>query len=190
MNKRTRRIVIFVSLLVFILAWTALLYVVSPRSLVSAIGVKNTYLTIFLVASIGGFSSFTGYPLLTLMATFVAGGSHPLLIGLCSGSGVMIGDSLFFLFGVRGRKAMSDKTRHHVDRLTQWISKRHRYVVPFFMYVYAAILPLPNDIMTVAVSLTGYPYRKAIIPLYLGNLTHMTLISYLAFFGMQFTQLI
>lgn len=189
MKQKTKKYIGFFAVLIVIAFWIFLISVYPPRQIVEFVGVRNTYITIFLLASIGGFSSFTGYPLIALMGTFIAGGANPFIIGASAGLGFMIGDSLFYYFGTRARKLLSEKTKKRADKLTEWIRKKHPAYVSIFIFIYAAFLPLPNDIMTVAVSMTGHPYKRAFIPLLLGNIVHMMIIAYLASLGLEVVEM-
>ncbi len=93
-----------------------LLYFVSPETIVAWIGVENTYLTVFLIAALGGLSSVTSGVLYASLATFAAAGALPWLLGLLGGVGIAIGDSLIFLLLRYGYRAVSEQWRERVAR--------------------------------------------------------------------------
>ena len=64
----------------------------SPDQIVNYIGVENTYLTMFLIAAIGGVNSLTSGVLYASLLTFAAGGADPLWLGLSTGVGMALGE--------------------------------------------------------------------------------------------------
>lgn len=183
MKTKTKEYLGLAGILLFIISWFIFVFLVGPQTIVDFLGVQNTYLTIFLISAIGGFSSFTAVSVYSLLVTFVGGGASPLFIALAAGFGVTIGDSLFYLFGSKSRDALNQKTKQKVDRLKKFIKNKNSFLTPVLIFIYAGFTPFPNDIMTVSVALTGYSYKKAITPLFLGNLTNLILVSYAAFYG-------
>lgn len=182
MKNKTNKYLIFFALILFFIAWWIVLNYYWAENIVNYIWIENTYIVVFLLASFWWFSSLTWYPLIALMATFIGGWAMPLLVGLSSGVGVMFWDSLFYYFWSKWREILKWKSKKYVNKLSAWIKRRHEYFIPIFVFIYSWFSPFPNDIMTVSVSLTWYPYKKVFIPLLLGNIIHMILYSYLIYY--------
>ncbi len=174
--KKRHKLLSFFLILAFILAWSALLYFVGPDKLVELIGVQNGYLFVFLVASFGGFSSLTIPSLYATLATFTLGGLDPLLLGVVSGFGVTIGDSLFYLLGHHGRQIVSGRFQKLFRKIALRLAQTPRWLIPLVVFVYAGLTPLPNDILTISLAISKISWRRIIIPLLLGNIVLMTLI--------------
>ena len=138
-RRRRQALVALVFLIAFLIAWGVLLNRVGARGIVDLIGVRNGYLVVFLMASAGGLSAATSVPLYATLATFAAGGLEPLLLGLAAGVGLTIGDSLFFLVGLEGRRASSGGLEERLERLSAWFERRPRWALRLAIYAYAGI---------------------------------------------------
>ncbi len=178
---KKRYFVFFWLLLFFILMWTILSYF-DTQKIVSYIWIENTYFIIFLIAAIGWFSSISWYPLVAIMATFISWGSNFLLIGLLAWIWIMFGDSLFYYFGIKSRDVIEGKTKKYVDIMSKFLNSKNKYATPIIIYIYSWWTPLPNDILTISVGISWYPYKKAFIPLFLWNITHMLLYSFFIYY--------
>ncbi|MCA1807833.1 MAG: hypothetical protein LC687_08320, partial [Actinobacteria bacterium] len=101
MNTKQNYLIVF-SILIFLIGWSLLLYHISPTEIIDYLGTDNALLITFVVSLIGGFSSFTSGSYYGVIITFASGGVNPILIGLCAGIGLTIGDSLVYYLGTRG----------------------------------------------------------------------------------------
>ncbi len=161
---------------VFALA-NAALFMIGADNLVETIGVNNTYIVIFIIAALGGMSSFTGAAYVNAIVAFTAGGANPWLIGIYGGVGVFLSDSFFYILAEYGRKVVP----HDWKPLLNKVSKRMRILphktVLVLTYVYH-ILPLPSDLMMLALVLGGYSYRFIAPIIFLAALTHSIIIAH------------
>jgi hypothetical protein len=185
-NVKRKHWLILAGLVLFVIAWSILLYFISPQELVKKIGVGQSYLAMFLIAVFGGVSTFTAASYLAALTTFAAGGLNPLLLGLIAGTGLTISDSFFFYLGTKGRKVVSGKPEDWADRFEKWMRKQPDWFAPVITYVYAGLTPLPNDFLTVGLAFAEVKYKRIIIPLWLGNMTLTALGAYLATAGVNF----
>jgi hypothetical protein len=185
-NVKRKHWLILAGLILFVVAWSILLYFISPQELVEEIGVGQSYLAMFLIAVFGGVSTFTATSYLIALTTFSAGGLHPLLLGLIAGTGLTISDSFFFYLGTKGRKVVSGKPEDWANRFEKWMRRRPDWFAPVITYVYAGLTPLPNDVLTVGLAFAEIEYKRIIIPLWLGNMTLTVIGAYLAIAGVNF----
>ncbi|HUG02684.1 MAG TPA: hypothetical protein VML95_12520 [Longimicrobiales bacterium] len=174
-RRRLHAAVALAALLLFLVAWTLLLRRVGAVGLVERIGVRNGYLLVFLIASAGGLSTFTSVALYTTVATLAAGGLQPALLGLFAGTGLTIGDSLFFLVGLEGRRASSGRLRERLERMSAWFERRPEWALRLAVFLYAGLTPFPNDVMVMTVAASGVRYRLILPSLLAGNLVLATL---------------
>ena len=100
--SKQNAIKVVIAIVAFIATFSAVLYFVDIESVVASIGVTNSYLLLFVIALVGGVSSFTtGSYLATLYLLAQQGLSVPLL-GLAGGVAIFIGDIIFFYLGRYG----------------------------------------------------------------------------------------
>lgn len=176
-HRRRRNFYLLSILVLLILAWSLLLYLTGPAELVEAIGVRNGYILGFLVAAIGGVSTVTSISFYSVVTALAAGGLNPFLLGLVMGTGVTIGDSLFFYLGRTGRRTLPDKIQYHVDQALEWAYDQRRGTIHVLIFAWAAFMPLPNDLITIP---SGMSKLRAveILPFILaGNITFTTLLA-------------
>lgn len=167
---------------VFLLSFSLLFYFSSPAKLISFIGVQNSYLLIFLLAFVGGLTTFSGVPYHLVLISLASGGSNPLLLGTATALGVMLGDSTSYLIGSQGREIIPPKIQIWLNKLYTYGSKYPK-LMPLFFLAYGSLSPFSNDFIVISAGLVKYPYKKVMIPLALGNLIFNISLAYLAAYG-------
>ncbi|MBW2997041.1 VTT domain-containing protein [Candidatus Woesearchaeota archaeon] len=185
MKKRTRNYALFFILLIFIVFWSALLYFITPQELVEIIGVKNGYILSFLFGVFGEAATLTAISYYPAIITLAAGGLNPFLLGVIAGTGMTIGNSLYFYFGVQGRGIMPERLEKRAERLLEWINKRPRWLVQILIFLYVGFTPFPNNLLTVSGGVAGYPFKRIIVPLLLGNIVLTSSLAYLTALGLR-----
>ena len=171
---------ILVTVVVFLVALNAFFYFYGPREIVEWIGVHNTYLLTFSIAVIGGLSTITGTVLYTSMATFAAGGATPWLLGLSGGFGIFISDSIFFFLAQLGLRHVPEKWKSQIDKIRNSVEKYPTWQVLVFVLLCLSFLPLPNDILMVALAMTNVSY-KTLAPVILAGSINVAMLS--SYFG-------
>lgn len=177
--RSIRKHSILVSVVVFLVLVNVLYFFIQPDELVDSIGVHNTYLVAFLIAAIGGLSTITGTVLFTALATFAAGGSDPLLLGLVGGAGIFISDSIFFYLATLGRRSVPEKWESWIGRIDTFVKRFPRPAVLTFVFLYLGFSPLPNDLLMLGLVLGGYRYREIVPALLLGSITIALIVTHI-----------
>ena len=145
----------------------------TARSLVEQFG----YGGIFLVSLAAGFNLLVPVPAATLAPVYAAAGFPlPAIVAVIS-LGTAVADTLGYLIGVGGR----DLARRANPRIQQWMRgfavAHHALVVPF-VFLFAALVPVPNEIILVPLAFMGIRFRTLFIPLLLGTILFNTLLVY------------
>lgn len=170
---------LIVLVLLFLLAWVALLFFVDAETIVRQIGVSNTYIVAFLLAAVGGLSTLTGISFFTLVATFAEGGSNPWLLGLVGGSGIFISDTIFFFVARGAAEAFREKLAKPSRFLVRYLEKLPPWGVLLGIFVYVGFTPLPNDLLMLALAVASVPFVRFAPVLFLGSITIVTITAYL-----------
>lgn len=166
--------------LVIVLALVALSFTfVSPEEIVSYVGVKNTYLVSFLLAVFGGLSAVTGVSFFVSVASFASGGASPILLILAGGAGIFISDTIFFLVARYGVDVFKKDARPASLYLISKIEKLPPYLVLIIVFVYIGLTPLPNDILMIALALSGMRFKKLAPVLLFGSFSIVAMAVYL-----------
>ncbi|MEX2369127.1 MAG: hypothetical protein WD552_01905 [Candidatus Paceibacterota bacterium] len=177
MHKRYQNYLLIAGIILFIVAWSILLSHVSPREIVDYIGINNSVAVAFLISTFGGLSSITAGSYYAMLITFSSGGVNPLLLGIATGVGLTISDSLVYYLGTRGHEVLTGSWREHADRLSVWINKQHERSVQLFAFIYFGLTPMPNDLLTGALGLAEYSYKRLLPVMLLGNITLAVIIA-------------
>ncbi|KKS92384.1 MAG: hypothetical protein UV67_C0005G0047 [Parcubacteria group bacterium GW2011_GWC1_43_12] len=179
MNKSAKYLTAFLIILALI-AWGIFLYFVGPEKIVEFLGYQNSYIAAFIISLIGGTSVFTTASFYATVATLAAGGLNIFILATIAGIGAALGDSFFFFLGTKGRKMSSPSFKKRLDRFSKWLRRLPNWTIPFFAFIYAGFIPLPNDVMMISLALGKYKFRKIIPFVLAGDIVLMLIISFLA----------
>jgi membrane protein YqaA with SNARE-associated domain len=174
MRKRAVTILLIIG---FVVGWSLLLTHIPPTEIVGRLGAQNSLLVAFLVSAFGGVSTVTSVNFYTVVLTLAAGGTSPVALGIVAGTGITIGDSLFYYLGTQSHDLLSGRVRRWADSLHEWINDQHESLVQVIAYIYTGLTPLPNDVLTVGLGLAEYSYRRLLPALLLGNITLTILVA-------------
>lgn len=152
-------------------------YFVNPEEIIDSLGVTNSYLVLFFVALIGGASSFTSSSYYATIITFAVSGLNPFWMALVAGSGLTIGDSIFYLLGTWGRNNISGHARILAEKYVGWFSQKPKRFIQAIIYIYTGFSPLPGDILMIILSFARFPYKSFVVPVLLGNITLVLMVS-------------
>lgn len=186
--ERLKNYSAFIGVLVAIVAVSLILFYFDPTEIVANMGVRNIYAFLFVFALLGGVSSFTSSSFYAAVVTLAStGGLNPLVVGVIAGIGMAFGDSMFYLLGKRAYQAFfySKRNQRRVDFLMKWLEGKPKWMMPIIIYIYSGFTPFPGDILMMTLALIGYPYRKTIIPMTIGNITLVTLLVAAVSFGIR-----
>ncbi len=175
-------------IIIFIVLSIILYIYISPEEIVAYVGVENAYALMFVVAFIGGLSTFNVVPYYSVLFVLSGSGLDPLLLGLASGMGVVIGDSTTYFVGYQSGKIAPGKLQRFFDKVN---TKMHKYprLFPVFCFLYGSLSPLSNDFITISSGLTKYPFFKMMAPLALGNLVFNISVAYIFTYAYDFIKL-
>lgn len=166
----TQHVLVFTAILMFLVAWSILLYVIDPQVIVESIGIGNGYLVAFFVTLFAGLSALTSPAFFTTIGTLVFGGLNIYILGLVVGLAIFMGDTAFFFLGQSGRKAfLNESSDGKFHRLSRWIRNKPKWVIRMLMFLYLGFSPLPNDVLMITMSATGFTYRDIFWTLMAGN---------------------
>ena len=178
--ERLKNYSAFIGVLVAIIIVSLILFYFDPAEIVVHMGVRNIYGFLFVFALLGGVSSFTSSSFYAaVIALSASGGLNPLTVGIIAGIGMGFGDSMFYLLGQRAYKAFfhNERNQRRVEKFLAWLEKRPKWTMPIIIFIYSGFTPFPGDLLMMSLAVTGYPYRKAIVPMVLGNITLVTILG-------------
>lgn len=180
-----KRVIYFIGVALLIIVWIITIILIGPNNIVDAIGEENGYLLAFVIAVAGGVSTLTSSTFTLTIITLVAGGLSPYILGVVGGTGLLIGDSLFYYLGSNVSYLLSGQSKKWIDKLSAWLENRPKWLVPGIVFVYVGFFPLPNDVLTVTLGLGSYRYRRIVLPIWLGNILFTIIVGVLTQHGYQ-----
>jgi len=184
-NQPVIRSILFVLLLVIFVGTLFILVFFDPGEMIEKIGIGNSFIIAFFVSVAGAFTSMTKFSTYPMIITLVAGHVDPLAAGLVTGIGNTFGDILFYAFGSSARGLTSEKVNKKLEKILRWMTRLREIYIQIIIFLYLAITPFPNNMLSGALAFIGYPLKKAIVPLVLGDITFCILIAWLAFRGID-----
>lgn len=177
-----KKIITLLPLFLGLVVSITFIFFVGVDTLVDYIGTQNAYLLMFLVAGLGGLSTFNSVPYLAVLLVLANTGVDPLLLGLVSALGVMCGDSFSYLLGRTGQSAIPDSLRYIFTAIKNF-ALNHPRLYPLFCFFYGALCPLSNDFVTIASGIARIPYVKVMVPLALGNVVFNIAVAYASIYA-------
>jgi membrane protein YqaA with SNARE-associated domain len=173
--KRKKKILL--TLVIFLITWSLILFFVDIDSLTQLIGVHNLYIILFVVAAISGTSFLTSASFYAIFLSYASSGLNPLMIGLIGGLGMSIGDTLFFFISKKAGDILHMENNKTYKKVFDFISHLPHSIVYLIVFVYAAFTPIPNDVLVITLGLLQYRYKFVIPIIIVGNIVLLTLVA-------------
>lgn len=179
-SKGSLRIIWIIVL--FIVSWSVLVYYYPPEEIVGWFGVHNIYIFIFLLAMIGGVSTFTSTTFYTALITIALVGVNTIWVAIFASIGLTFGDMLFYYLGTKSKQCIKGRYANHVLNLTKRIESIGDRAIMLLIFLYS-LTPLPSDIIAIALAIVEFPFKKMIVPLLVGNFTLIVILVELSKYG-------
>jgi len=161
----------------FVLILMMLLRSFDLEKFVAEVGIKNTYLLVFLFSIIGGVSALTAASFYTAIFTLASTGISPYVIALVAAPGILIGDLVFWYLGLQGRALAYEAFGNLLTRMADYLSTKSKWFVSVFAFVYTGLTPFPGDILMASLAILRFRFRDICIPVLLGNYLLVLLIA-------------
>lgn len=162
-----------------LVAFNSIFLFVSPERVVEFVGVENTYLTVFLIAAVGGLNTFTSGVLYSAIIAFAAGGATPWLLGVAGGLGIAVGDILMFHLFRYGYMSVSKSAHQRFERMQKYLDAWPGWAKYLGIYAYLGLSPFPNDILMFALAVLGFQFLRILPLIVLGGISVATATAYL-----------
>ncbi|RJQ36182.1 hypothetical protein C4552_04470 [Candidatus Parcubacteria bacterium] len=143
------------------------------QSLVSRYG----YAGAFFISVFSGFNFIAPFPAVSFFPLLVASGLNPVAVLAIMTVGMTIADSIAYLAGRIGRHiagALEERIRERLDR----IRLRRHWEPIALLFLFAAFVPLPNELIVIPLGFIGYRLWSLVPVLLLGNATFNTLAAF------------
>lgn len=177
MKKQTKSIFQVIVLLFFIIIFSYILYIYDIESILSSIGISNPYYFIFFIAVIAGTSTFTSTSVYMSVIALAAAEYNFLLLGICAGFGLFIGDSFYYFIGHKTSEINKFKNLRIHKLLSKIIKKTNAMTLNLFVFLYASLSPIPNDVLMFILGNLKIKFWIFASSLLIGNVIFMILVA-------------
>jgi hypothetical protein len=169
-------------LITILVLWISIIgYWIGPSNIVEIIGENNAYLFIGLFAFYGGISTLTSVSFHAANITLALWWLDPLIITLVTGPWMLVGNCLFYYFWNSIESVLSGRIKGKIQTFTQFLFRPKIYKrSPFFVFLYVSVSWLPPDLLIFSLALAKYPLKKMLLPLFLGEMLFVFLVTSIA----------
>ena len=176
MNLMKKTLLIILGILILGMSLAA--FFVDRDALIASVGIENAYAVLFVVSATAGVSVFTAAGFFAFFGAFVGANVDPLIASIVAGVGITFGDVIIFLFARLARENSETIKKSKIyQRLCAFVERLPEWGVYTFTLLYAAFIPIPNDILMVVLGVLRYKLLPIIAVMILGNIVLMYLIA-------------
>ncbi len=130
--------------------------------------VRFGYPGVLAAGVVSGFNLVVPIPLVAFLPFFVDVGMDPVPTVTLIALGMTMGDCLGYLIGHAARDALSPRLRGRMARLER-MRRRRPWLPLLVVFLYAAIVPAPNEILVIPLAFLRYPLLGVFAAVLAGN---------------------
>lgn len=165
-----------VALIVVAVAAIALSVLARDNAFVQRTALQFGYLGVFVMAVLSGFNVAVPIPAIAFLPLFVAVGLSQWAVIAVIAVGMTAGDALGWALGratrdVAGARWKLPRSLRSLERFLM----QYRYGSYIFLFIYAAFVPLPNELVVIPYSFLRMKFRHVITVVLIGNIVFNTL---------------
>jgi len=165
---KSKTVRFIIPLLIFaILSFMA--YNIQPSDALRSFLLRWGYAGFFVVSLISGFNLFVPLFHIAFVPLLLGVGLDAIPLILLAALGTTTADGMSYLLGRVGSIRFSDsvqKFRLYIERFC----KRFPRSTPFILFLWAALMPLPNELLIIPLGIVNYGAKKTLAITLLGNL--------------------
>lgn len=169
-QNKTLRIALQLSVAVFIVTGAAWLGArIEENEAIRGAVNRYGYAGVFVVSVASGFNFIAPFPAVSFLPAFLAAGLDLwLVLGLMT-LGMTIADSIAYLVGSVGRSVLYASMEARIVQRLEAAKERGGWRPFALLFLFAAIIPLPNELILVPMGFFGYRLRTLVPILFTGN---------------------
>ena len=144
---------------------------VRETAFVQEIVLEYRYIGVLTTSFISGLNLIVPIPAIAFLPLFFAAGLDLSMTILIITIGVTLADSFAYLVGSVGRKLVSSPRQVKITNQFQRIRNRYSFLPLVILFLSAAFVPLPNEIIIIPLAFLGYHLYQIFPVLLIGNAT-------------------
>jgi membrane protein DedA with SNARE-associated domain len=156
------------------LAIFASLQLQSNETIVAAVASLG-YIGVFIAGLIAGLNFIFPVPAATLSPLFTEADLTIPFIIIFLAAGTLVADFIGYLIGRTSHSIIKNK-HPKIVALANRVSGAHPGLLVVFVTIYAALVPLPNELILIPLAFAGVSWRLLLVPLFVGAVIIQTLL--------------
>ncbi|MEK7093887.1 MAG: hypothetical protein AAB903_00930, partial [Patescibacteria group bacterium] len=132
---------------------------------------------IFVIDLISGFNLAVPVPAIAFLPLFLESGLSFWIGILTITLGVTMADMVAYFIGKLSFEITSQTAESRVVKKLEAIRKKYQWGPPIILFVFAAVVPLPNELLVIPMGFLGYRFIHILPPIIAGNLVFNLLYS-------------
>lgn len=132
------------------------------------------HLSILIISFVAGLNALVPIPAATFVPVFTEGGISLPVVTLLLIIGTMAANLVSFIIGVYGGKITESHYPNLQKKMLDFYKGKEKWL-PYFVFCFTAILPLPDEVYLIPLGLIGIKLRQIFIPLLFGTIVYQTL---------------
>lgn len=160
--------------------WVAALFManyVATNAMAQNLAHQFGYLGILVIAIVAGLNVLVPVPAAAFVPIFTAADLNIWLIIAVLVIGTTIADLLGYFVGRWSKEFVEEHYPKTFKRMKILDERNHNLVLPM-VFIYAALLPFPNEAIIIPLALIGFKWRTFLAPLILGNIVNQTALAF------------
>ena len=137
--------------------------IAADNTAVQGLILQGGYLGVFLFSIINGFNVIVPMVSASFVPALTHAGLDPVITILVMTAGMTVADSTAFFLGRLGRANLGERASRMSRTLARAEERRHWFPL-LILFLWAAFVPLPTEIVAVSIGLMGYPAYQ-VVPL-------------------------
>ena len=126
---------------------------------------------LFFVSAISGFNIVVPLPVSSFFPTLMAAGFTPSMTIVVISLGMLAGDSVGYILGRTGRSMVGDsKKEYKIIKIIKKAEKKHPLLPYGVLVLYAAFVPLPNELIVIPMGYLRFRAPLIFISLFVSNI--------------------
>lgn len=176
--KRSTKAVFHAFLAISIVAAAILLAITAQESeWIQNVVSRYGYAGIFIAAVISGFNLAVPVPIASFIPLFLVSGHALWPVIAVITAGLTFADSLSFYVGKVGRRLLVPEEYSKSLMRLERLQERWKWSPPIALFLFAAFVPLPNEVLVIPLAFLGWRLKTLIPPLLFGNALFNTLLG-------------
>ena len=149
--------------------------IAEENTFIQSVVARYGYAGAFFLSVFSGFNFIAPFPAVSFLPLFTASGLNIIAVLAIMSAGMTIADTIAYLIGRVGRhiaaSTLEERIRERLDR----IRVRHTWGPIALLFLFAAFMPLPNELIVIPLGFLGYRLWSLVPVLLAGNITFNTI---------------